>query len=94
MISEIAGQSVELAILDDVAQGAYALAPFGAADVAAASSVIQHYTDLRLGLADASIAALADRYACDEVLTLDQRHCRAITSPTGAPYRLLPADSA
>ena len=47
-----------------------------------------------LGLADASIAVLAERYACSDVLTLDQRHFRVVQGPDGRPFRLLPADAA
>ena len=92
LIADIAGQNAELVVLEDVARGAYQLAPFGAADVARARDVIAHYADLRLGLADASLVVLADRYDCRDVLTLDQRHFRAVSSPKGQPFRLLPHD--
>ena len=48
--------------------------------------------NLNLGLADASIAVLAERYRCRSVLTLDQRHFRVILGPGGQPFRLLPFD--
>ncbi|MBI3974173.1 MAG: PIN domain-containing protein [Chloroflexi bacterium] len=93
LIAEIAGQQGELVVLEDVARGAYRLEPFGAADVAAARVVIERYADLRLGLADASIVVLAERYQCHDVLTLDQRHFRAVAGPGGKPFRLLPHDA-
>lgn len=92
LLSHLGGQAAELAMLDDVARGAYQLAPFSATDVAAAGAVIRRYADLRLGLADASIAVLAERYGCRDVLTLDQRHFRVVAGPGGEPFRLLPAD--
>jgi predicted nucleic acid-binding protein len=93
LVARLAGQAVELAVLQDVARGAYQLETFGSADVAAAKALIERHADLRLGLADASIAVLAERYRCQNVLTLDQRHFRAILGPGGRPFRILPYDS-
>jgi len=94
LIAEMAGQRVELAVLNDVALGAFQLASFDRADVAAATAVIERYADLRLGLADASIVVLADRYGCQDILTLDQRHFRALRDSAGKAFRLLPWDAA
>jgi predicted nucleic acid-binding protein len=44
------------------------------------------------GLADASIVVLADRYATLDLLTLDERHFRAVRGLGNRPFRLLPAD--
>jgi uncharacterized protein len=93
LVAEIAGQPTELVVLEDVARGAYRLEPFSAADTATAKAIIERYADLRLGLADASIVVLAERYECHDILTLDQRHFRAILGPSGKPFRLLPLDS-
>src|SRR5439155_459685 len=62
--------------------------------LAVAMAIIRRYADLGLGLADASIAVLAERNACSDVLTLDQRHFRVVQGPDGRPFRLLPADAA
>jgi predicted nucleic acid-binding protein len=90
LISQIAGQAVELTVLEDVARGAYDLDVFGPADITRARAIIETYADLRLGLADASIMVLAARYGCYDVLTLDQRHFRAVLGPNGKPFRLVP----
>ena len=84
------GERVALEFLDDVARGAYRLEPFGAADVAAAIRVIRRHAGLGLGLADASVVVLAERAGTRDVLTLDERHFRAISEPV---LRLLPADT-
>jgi predicted nucleic acid-binding protein len=93
LIGQIAGQSADLMVLEDVSRGAYQLEPFSAADVAAAKEIIERYADLHLGLADASIVVLAERHGCRDLLTLDERHFRAILGPNGSPFRLLPADA-
>ena len=50
------------------------------------------HADLRLSLADASIAVLAVRHKVNDVLTLDERHFRVLT-PGRSPFRVLPADA-
>lgn len=86
------GQSAQLALLDEVAEGAYELAEFSRSDVKSAVAVMRRYADLEVGLADASIAVLADKHRTVDVLTFDARHFRAIRGPSGRPFRLLPDD--
>ena len=81
-----------VALLDQVAAGAYRLEPMAAEDVARASEIVVQYRDLQLGLADASLVVLAERHRTLDVLTLDERHFRAISGPGGRPFRILPAD--
>jgi predicted nucleic acid-binding protein len=80
------------ALLEEVARGAYRLEPFSAADVGQARSITAKYRSLDLGLADASIVVLAERHGVRDVLTLDERHFRALRLGKGARFRLLPAD--
>lgn len=78
--------------LDEVAKGAYQLEPFLRDDVEAAGRVLDRYPDLDLGLADASLVVIAERHGCSDLLTLDERHFRAVLGPNGRSFRLLPAD--
>lgn len=87
------GQVAELAFLDEVARGAYRLESFGGSDADAARAVIATYRDLELGLADASLVVLAQRHRVSDLLTLDERHFRVVTSFDDRPFRLLPADA-
>jgi predicted nucleic acid-binding protein len=87
-------EAAQLALLEEVARGAYRLEPFGPADVAAAVQIMARHPGLGLGLADASVLVLSQRYGTGDVLTLDERHFRAVAAtwlPTGF-LRLLPAD--
>jgi uncharacterized protein len=86
--------AAERALLREVAMGAYQLEPFAADDVAAALTVLERYPSLELGLADASLLVLAERHGVFEILTLDERHFRALRGPDGRPFRILPADAA
>ena len=81
----------ELALVDEIARGAYRLEPFNAQDVAAAAEIIRRYSNLAIGLADASIVVIAQRHGVRDVLTLDERHFRALRAG-GKRLRLLPAD--
>lgn len=83
---------VESALLGEVARGTYDLAPFAADDIALAAAVIDKYRDLRIGLADASLVVLAERYDTNRVLTLDERHFRALRVGRRR-FVVLPADA-
>src|SRR5674536_357914 len=83
----------EMCIRDsDVAAGAYDLARLTAGDIAACVGVDRAYGDLGIGLADASLVVLAARTATRSLLTLDERHFRAVRPQQGGAFRLLPAD--
>ena len=86
------GPVAELALLRELVAGAYDLPPFLAADVRDATAVIERYGDLGIGLADASVVVLAERFHTERVLTLDERHFRVLRSPRGKPFTILPAD--
>lgn len=92
LISTRVSPAAARALLDEVGQGAYRLEPMDAADIAEAVGIIDRYRDLDLGLADASVVVLSRRYGVNDVLTLDERHFRAIEGSRGQPFRLLPAD--
>jgi uncharacterized protein len=62
-------------------------------DQAGAIAVIERYREMRIGLADASLVVLADRYATTRLLTLDERHFRAIRPLDPKAFALPPADS-
>lgn len=86
------GSRAQLLLLDEVVRGAYRLEPFGPADVELARAVMARYRSLDLGLADASIVVLAERHRLRDVLTLDERHFRALRRLDRTRFRLLPAD--
>ncbi len=93
LLAKHVGPHAQGAFLDEVARQAYQLEPFSSEDVAEARRVIDRYGDLAIGLADASLVVLAMRYGVADLLTLDERHFRAIRGPRGEPFRLLPADA-
>ena len=86
------GARAERALLDEVAGGAYDLVPFDAGDLAEAAALIGRYEALRIGLADASVAVVAAMAQTTRLLTLDERHFRAMQPLWGETFNLLPAD--
>jgi predicted nucleic acid-binding protein len=86
------GPVAQFALLDEVIRGAYRLEEFGVEDVAQARDIMGRYRDLRLGLADASLVVLAERHGAREILTLDERHFRAVRTLDRKRFHLLPAD--
>jgi hypothetical protein len=82
----------EQALLGQVADGVYQIESFDTGDIARANEVLDQYTDLDLGLADASLIVLSERHNVFDLLTLDERHFRAARGPGGKPFRILPAD--
>lgn len=86
------GAQAQAALLDEVARGAYQLEPFDAADIARAKEIVDRYADLAIGLADASIVVLAERHNVNIVLSLDQRHFRAMRIERRKRFKILPFD--
>ena len=84
------GVTAELALLDELASGAYFLAGFDAADLVKAGEVITRYRDQTIGITDASLVVLADRYSTKQVLTLDHRHFGVIRPLAGGSFTLHP----
>lgn len=93
LITSRAGQSEALKLLRDVGRGVYQLEPVAGSDIMEAITIVERYAGLQIGLTDASIVVLAKRFDCRTILTLDQRHFRAILGPKEQPFRLLPSDA-
>ena len=93
LTAQLAGVNAELTVLAELSSGAYELASFGQAELIAARTLVERYRDLPLGLTDASLVVLADKYETDVIGTLDERHFRVVQSLRGHPFTLQPADS-
>ena len=93
LLEQLEAIDAELSLLDEVARGAYELVVFTRSEVEAARQFIAKYRTLKIGLADASIAVLAAKLNCFDVLTLDIRHFRAIRPAPRKHFRILPADA-
>lgn len=80
----------ELAALAELARTAWDLASFASGDLAQAHAIVTRYADQGIGLTDASLVVLAERYRTEHILTLDQRHFRVLRTTNGRPFTILP----
>lgn len=84
------GVEAEMAFLQDLAEGRYLVEAGDPEDFARAYEFCTRYRDLRLGLVDGIVAAVAERLNSPAIATLDLRHFGAIEI-RGRP-KLLPRD--
>jgi len=87
------GVDAELRFLEDLAQGTYLADTLAPADLAIARDIAARYRDLELGLADASLVVLANRWGTRRILTLDERAFRTVKPLQGDSFAVLPADA-
>jgi predicted nucleic acid-binding protein len=81
---------VWLAFLDDVVAGVYRIDSPTSTDLDRCRDLQQRYADLRLGVVDASVIALAERLGEAAVATLDHRHFGTVRPTHVAALTLLP----
>ncbi len=93
LLASRVGETARAGLLKEVERGAYLLERMTGADVGRAQAIIERYANLEIGLADASVVVLAERHSVKVVLTLDERHFRALRTAGGRSLRLLPADA-
>ncbi|MSO27759.1 MAG: PIN domain-containing protein [Candidatus Nanopelagicales bacterium] len=84
------GVSTELVLLADIASGAYELPVLSAADLIACAGIIEKYADQWVGVTDASLVVLAERYQTRRICTLDHRHFGVMRASDGTRFELLP----
>ena len=77
--------------LADLASGAFSVEWGRPDDLAVAARICRRYKDLRVGLVDAVVIAVAERLRATAIVTLDMKHFGAIAIK-GKP-RLLPRDA-
>ena len=80
----------ELAVLRELAGGAWDLATFGGDDLIAAADLIDRYADQRIGIADASNVVLAARHRTRTIATLDRRHFTVLRPANGGRFTIVP----
>jgi predicted nucleic acid-binding protein len=86
------GTKAELDYLQDLASGTFQVESLLPRDLGRARAIVERYGDLRLGLADASLVLLAERFKTRRILTFDERHFRAVEPLQGGHFTILPAD--
>jgi predicted nucleic acid-binding protein len=84
------GIDVELAFLEDLAEGTFQVECLTRAELGVALEIARRYRDLAIGLADASLVVLARRFGTRRLLTFDERAFRTVRPLQGGTFELLP----
>ena len=92
LILDRLGPEAEAAFLDDLVEGTYVVECLDRPALAAARDLIARYRDLRIGLADASLVVIAERYGTRRILSFDERAFRVVAPLQGGAFSILPAD--
>jgi predicted nucleic acid-binding protein len=90
LIARRIGVDAELEVLRELSSGAWELAVVGVAELELATSIIEKYRDQDIGVADASMVVLADRYHTRTIVTLDRRHFDVLRPIGGGRFTIRP----
>jgi uncharacterized protein len=83
------GPNAEIALIDMIVDGTLTVDTLTAADWVRVRELCATYSNLPLGVTDASVIALAERLNTNRVATLDRRHFH-IVRPTIGPFTIVP----
>jgi predicted nucleic acid-binding protein len=84
------GTGAELAFLADVRAGLFTLVQLTDDDLQRIAELVETYSSLPLGSVDASVIALTERLALEDVATLDHRHFSVVRPKHVKALTLLP----
>lgn len=90
LLAEFLGVDAELKFIEALLTGYYTVEAIVRQDLEYCKRVIAGYRDLRVGLADASVMAVAERLGVNRILTLDTRDFRAVKPLRWSAFELLP----
>ena len=90
LAGERLGRGPQTAFINDLAEGAWMVEWGEERDLQRARELDHEYRDLRLGLVDSTVMALAERLGAAAIVTLDLRHFGAVKL-AGSP-RIVPRD--
>ena len=90
LVATRVGVQAETAVLRELAGGAWECPAVSASDLAVIASVVERYSDQEIGVTDASLVLLAQRYETRNVVTLDRRHFDVVRPLPGGKFRVLP----
>jgi predicted nucleic acid-binding protein len=85
---KLLGGAVEVAFLEDLASGAFAVQDLVSDDITRAAELMTEYP--AIGFVDASVVAIADRLRIETLATIDHRHFAPIRPRHTSAFRLVP----
>lgn len=84
------GPHAEIAFAQSIAAGELTVEPALHSEWSRIAELMEQYADLPLGMADASLVALAERHNASEIATLDRRHFGVVRPKHVPSFTLLP----
>jgi uncharacterized protein len=90
LVGKYVGAEAEINLVEALATGDLVQIDIEAADLIRMAELMRQYIGFPLGVADASVIAVAERLKASEVATLHQRHFRAVTPAHITALTLLP----
>lgn len=90
LIGKYVGADAEINLVEAVAAGDLSQVGITSADLRRIGELMRRHRGFPLGVADASVVALAERLKIVEVATLDRRHFPAVTPAHVPALTLLP----
>ncbi|MEX1257892.1 MAG: hypothetical protein WEG36_09755 [Gemmatimonadota bacterium] len=86
------GPGVLVALLDDIAAGAFHVEELSQGDYRRVRELCDRYADADVGFVDAAVLAIVERLGEERLATLDERHFRILRPRHVNALRLLPVD--
>jgi uncharacterized protein len=90
LVSKYLGEPVARAFLEDLIAGCFTYLTIELEDIQHAVEIMMQYNVVPLGLVDASLIAVAERYQIQHILTLDRKHFSLIKPKKLRYLELLP----
>jgi uncharacterized protein len=90
MFGSRVGPHAEIAFAKSIAAGELIIEPVLDSEWSRIAELTEQYGDLPLGMADASLVALAERHDAREIATLDRRHFSVVRPKHVDGFVLLP----
>jgi predicted nucleic acid-binding protein len=90
LVGKYVGAEAEINLVEALVAGDLSQVDIEAGDLIRMAELMRQYMGFPLGVADASVIAVAERLKLGEVATLDQRHFRAVAPTHVAALKLLP----
>ncbi len=90
LLNDRIGPHAELAFARSLAAGELVAEPVLDSEWQRIAELLEQYEDLPLGMADASLVALAERHSATQIASLDHRHLGVVRPKHIASFTLLP----
>ncbi len=90
LLGDRIGPHAEIGFGRSIAAGEIVVEPVLESEWSPIAELMERYSDLPLGIVDASVVALAERHGVGEIATLDHRHFAVVRPRHVTAFALLP----